>query len=187
MPEAELRERDERAPEREVAEAPPEDRAEPDEDQSAPQDEAAPPKKKRSLLFVGLLIAALVASRRRLSLFLHPQHRVDGRRLYGRPRGDDRAASLGTPVFAGRRRQSVRPQGRTSGSTSTRANISTTAIPPRAPFRSAKAFSSAGLKARRRNRPKNFPALLKQARPSSPRAQAVRAEADYQRQRSLPN
>ena len=42
----------------EVAEAPSEDRAAPDEDQAAPEDEAPPPKKKRSLLLVGLLIAA---------------------------------------------------------------------------------------------------------------------------------
>ena len=54
--ETELRERDERAPEHELAETPAEERAEPDE--AAPQDEAPPPKKKRSLLLVGLLIAA---------------------------------------------------------------------------------------------------------------------------------
>ncbi len=58
MSQAELRERDERTPEPGVAEAPAEDRAEPDDDQAAPEGEAPAPKKKRSLLFVGLLIAA---------------------------------------------------------------------------------------------------------------------------------
>ena len=61
QPEAELRARDEKAPEEaDVADAPAEDRAEQD-DEGEPQDEASSPKKKHSLLLVGLLIAALVA------------------------------------------------------------------------------------------------------------------------------
>ncbi|MGO9672673.1 MAG: HlyD family secretion protein [Methylocella sp.] len=186
MPEAELRERDERAPEREVAEAPPEDRAEPDEDQSAPQDEAAPPKQKRSLLFVGLLIAALVGGGgaylyfSTLNIESTDDAYTDGRAVTIAPQvsglvvsldvADNQFVRKGEPLIHIDPRQYIQDRDSAEGA-----------------LKVAEA-QLAGLKLGAEIARKNFPAQLEQTKAQLASAQAaeVKAEADYQRQRSLP-
>jgi len=186
MSEAELRERDERAPEPGVAEAPAEDRAEPDEDKAAPEDEAPAPKKKRSLLFVGLLIAAGAIAGgaylyfSTLNIESTDDAYTDGRAVTIAPQVSGHVVSLdvndnqfvrkGEPLIHIDPRQYIQDRDSAEGA-----------------LQVAKA-QLAGLKLGAEIARKNFPAQLEQTRAQLASAQAaeVRAEADYQRQRSLP-
>ncbi|MGA2636385.1 HlyD family secretion protein [Methylocella sp.] len=186
MSEAELRERDERAPEHEVAEAASEDRAEPDEDQAAPEDEAPPPKKKRSLLLVGLLIAAGAIAGgaylyfSTLNIESTDDAYTDGRAVTIAPQvsglvvsldvNDNQFVRKGEPLIHIDPRQYIQDRDSAEGA-----------------LQVAKA-QLAGLKLGAEIARKNFPAQLEQAKAQLASAQAaeVRAEADYQRQRSLP-
>jgi membrane fusion protein (multidrug efflux system) len=186
MSEAELRERDERAPEHEVAEAPAEDRAEPDDDLAAPEDEAPPPKKKRSLLLVGLLIAAGAIAGGAylyfptLNIESTDDAYTDGRAVTIAPQvsglvvsldvNDNQFVRKGEPLIHIDPRQYIQDRDSAEGA-----------------LQVAKA-QLAGLKLGAEIARKNFPAQLEQAKAQLASAQAaeVRAEADYQRQRSLP-
>jgi len=186
MSEAELRERDERAPEPGVAEAPAEDRAEPDEDKAAPEDEAPAPKKKRSLLFVGLLIAAGAIAGgaylyfSTLNIESTDDAYTDGRAVTIAPQvsglvvsldvNDNQFVRKGEPLIHIDPRQYIQDRDSAEGA-----------------LQVAKA-QLAGLKLGAEIARKNFPAQLEQTRAQLASAQAaeVRAEADYQRQRSLP-
>jgi membrane fusion protein (multidrug efflux system) len=184
--ETELRERDERAPEPEVAEAPSEDRAAPDEDQAAPEDEAPAPKKKRSLLFVGLFIAAGAIAGgaylyfSTLNIESTDDAYTDGRAVTIAPQvsglvvsldvNDNQFVRKGEPLIHIDPRQYIQDRDSAAGA-----------------LQVAKA-QLAGLKLGAEIARKNFPAQLEQTRAQLASAQAaeVRAEADYQRQRSLP-
>ena len=186
MSEAELRERDERAPEHEVAEAASEDRAQPDKDQTAPEDEAPPPKKKRSLLLVGLLIAAGAIAGgaylyfSTLNIESTDDAYTDGRAVTIAPQvsglvvsldvNDNQFVRKGEPLIHIDPRQYIQDRDSAEGA-----------------LQVAKA-QLAGLKLGAEIARKNFPAQLEQAKAQLASAQAaeVRAEADYQRQRSLP-
>jgi len=186
MSEAELRERDERAPEPGVAEAPAEDRAEPEEDKAAPEDEAPAPKKKRSLLFVGLLIAAGAIAGgaylyfSTLNIESTDDAYTDGRAVTIAPQvsglvvsldvNDNQFVRKGEPLIHIDPRQYIQDRDSAEGA-----------------LQVAKA-QLAGLKLGAEIARKNFPAQLEQTRAQLASAQAaeVRAEADYQRQRSLP-
>ncbi len=186
MSEAELRERDERTPEPGVAEAPAEDRAEPGEDQAAPEDEAPAPKKKRSLLFVGLLIAAGAIAGgaylyfSTLNIESTDDAYTDGRAVTIAPQvsglvvsldvNDNQFVRKGEPLIHIDPRQYIQDRDSAEGA-----------------LQVAKA-QLAGLKLGAEIARKNFPAQLEQTRAQLASAQAaeVRAEADYQRQRSLP-
>ncbi len=186
MSQAELRERDERTPEPGVAEAPAEDRAEPDDDQAAPEGEAPAPKKKRSLLFVGLLIAAAAIAGgaylyfSTLNIESTDDAYTDGRAVTIAPQvsglvvsldvNDNQFVRKGEPLIHIDPRQYIQDRDSAEGA-----------------LQVAKA-QLAGLKLGAEIARKNFPAQLEQARAQLASAQAaeVRAEADYQRQRSLP-
>ncbi len=185
QPEAELRERYEKAPKADVAEARDEDRAERD-DEGEPQDEAPAPKKKRSLLLVGLLIAALVAGGAAylyfstLNIESTDDAYTDGRAVTIAPQvaglvvsldvTDNQFVRKGQPLIHIDPRQYVQERDSAEGA-----------------LQVAKA-QLAGLKLGAEIARKNFPAQLDQAKAQLVSAQAAeaKAEADYQRQRSLP-
>jgi membrane fusion protein (multidrug efflux system) len=185
QPEAELRERYEKAPKADVAEARDEDRPERD-DEGEPQDEAPAPKKKRSLLLVGLLIAALVAGGAAylyfstLNIESTDDAYTDGRAVTIAPQvaglvvsldvTDNQFVRKGQPLIHIDPRQYVQERDSAEGA-----------------LQVAKA-QLAGLKLGAEIARKNFPAQLDQAKAQLVSAQAAeaKAEADYQRQRSLP-
>jgi len=182
--ETELRERDDRAPEHEPAETAADARAEPDE--AAPEEEAEPPKKKRSLLLVGLLIAAgavagggyLYFSTRDLQST--DDAYTDGRAVTIAPQVSGLVVSLDVNdnqfVHKGEALIHIDPRQYIQERDSAQGTLDL-----------AKA-QLAGLKLGAEIARKNFPAQLDQAKAQLASAQAAeaRAEADYQRQRSLP-
>jgi membrane fusion protein (multidrug efflux system) len=184
--ETELRERDERTPQNEVAEAPAEDRAEPDEEQAAPEDEAGPPKKKRSLVLVSLLIGAGAIAGgaylyfSTLNIESTDDAYTDGRAVTIAPQVSGLVVSLDVndnqfvrkdqPLIHIDPRQYVQNRDSAQGALDL-----------------AKA-QLAGLKLGAEVARKSFPAQLEQAKAQLTSAQAAeaKADADYQRQRSLP-
>ncbi len=184
-PDADLRERDEKAPEGEVAEAPAETRADADEDKGAPEEEA-PPKKKSGLWRIGLVIAALVAAGgaylyfSTLNIESTDDAYTDGRAVTIAPQVSGLVVSLdvndnqfvheGQPLIHIDPRQYIQARDSAEGA-----------------LQVAKA-QLAGLKLGAEIARKNFPAQLEQAKAQLISAQAAeaKAEADYQRQRSLP-
>jgi membrane fusion protein (multidrug efflux system) len=189
--EAELREAGEPAPEDDNAEAPVEDRAKPEADQTAPADEpaspeTAPPKKKRALLLVGALVAAgllggggyLYFSTRDIQST--DDAYTDGRAVTITPQVSGLVVSLdvtdnqfvrkGDPLIHIDPRQYEQDRDSAEGAL--------------ALARAQLAGQKLGAEIAR----KNFPALLQQAQAQLAVAQAaeVKAQADYQRQRSLP-
>ena len=192
LSDTELRELDDGAPQGETAEAPTEERVRPgagqtaSEDETAEQDETAPPKKKRSLLLIGaLLVAGIIGG----GAYLYFSARniqstddayTDGRAVTIAPQvsglvvwldvTDNQFVRKGDPLIHIDPRQYL--QDRDSA---------------QAALDIAKAQLAAqklGAEIAR----KNFPAQLQQAKAQllSAQAAAVKAEADYQRQRSLP-
>jgi len=182
--ETELRERDDTAPEHEIAGTPADERAQPEEE--APEEEAEPPKKKRSLLLVGLLIAAgsiagggyLYFSTRDIQST--DDAYTDGRAVTIAPQVSGLVVSLDVNdnqfVHKGEALIHIDPRQYIQERDSAQGTLDL-----------AKA-QLAGLKLGAEIARKNFPAQLDQAKAqlASAQAAAARAEADYQRQRSLP-
>ncbi len=182
--ETELRERDDTAPEHEIAGTPADERAQPEE---APTEEEAPaPKKKRSLLLVGLLIAAgSIAGGGYLYLSTRDIQSTDdaytdGRAVTIAPQVSGLVVSLDVNdnqfVHKGEALIHIDPRQYIQERDSAQGTLDL-----------AKA-QLAGLKLGAEIARKNFPAQLDQAKAqlASAQAAAARAEADYQRQRSLP-
>jgi membrane fusion protein, multidrug efflux system len=182
--ETELRERDDTAPEHEIAGTPADERAQPEEE--APEEEAEPPKKKRSLLLVGLLIAAgSIAGGGYLYLSTRDIQSTDdaytdGRAVTIAPQVSGLVVSLDVNdnqfVHKGEALIHIDPRQYIQERDSAQGALDL-----------AKA-QLAGLKLGAEIARKNFPAQLDQAKAqlASAQAAAARAEADYQRQRSLP-
>jgi membrane fusion protein (multidrug efflux system) len=177
--ETELRERDDTAPEHEIAGTPADERAQPEE-------EAEPPKKKRSLLLVGLLIVAgSIAGGAYLYLSTRDMQSTDdaytdGRAVTIAPQVSGLVVSLDVNdnqfVHKGEALIHIDPRQYIQERDSAQGTLDL-----------AKA-QLAGLKLGAEIARKNFPAQLDQAKAqlASAQAAAARAEADYQRQRSLP-